>query len=80
MTLKHPLRPPMTLGNICYFDICVLMVPTLLLAPLSIGANADPDRITCTGILTEAETRTSAWPLAVIQDTGGHYMCRLIAA
>ena len=41
------------------------------------GATAEPDRIACTGILTEAETRTSAWPLSVIHDTGGHYICTI---
>jgi hypothetical protein len=66
----------MTLGNMRAMRIYVV-VPTLLLAPLGIGAAAEPDRITCTGILTEAETRTTAWPLGVIQDTGGHYLCTI---
>ena len=53
------------------------LVPALFFTLLSLGATAEPDRIACTGILTEAETRTSAWPLSVIHDTGGHYICTI---
>ena len=66
----------MDLSNMRATKICAL-VPTLFLVPLDVRAAAEPDRITCTGILTEAETRTSAWPLGVIQDIGGHYICTI---
>jgi hypothetical protein len=66
----------MTLGKMRTTGVCAL-VSVLLLAELSVGATAEPDRITCTGIVTEAETRTSAWPLSVIQDTGNHYVCTI---
>ena len=55
--------------------ICALASPTLLIGSLNSAAKAGPDQVTCTGILTEAETRTSAWPLGVILDTNGHYFC-----
>jgi hypothetical protein len=61
----------MTLGN------KHAIVFAFLLALLSVPATAQSDRITCTGILTEAETRTSAWPLGIIHDAGGHYMCTI---
>ena len=57
--------------------VSALIVPALLIASLSWGAKAESDAVTCTGILTETETRTSAWPLRVIQDTSGHYFCTI---
>jgi hypothetical protein len=57
--------------------ICALLWPALLIDLLSFAAKAGPDQVTCTGTLTEAETRTSAWPLGVIQDTSGHYFCTI---
>jgi hypothetical protein len=57
--------------------VSALIVPALLIDALSWGAKAESDAVTCTGILTEAETRTSAWPLGVIQDTNGYYFCTI---
>jgi len=67
--------PPMMLDSMRI--ICALIVPALLIDSLGLGAKAETDQVTCTGILTEAETRTSAWPLGVIQDTDGHYFCTI---
>jgi hypothetical protein len=55
--------------------VCALII--LLISSLSFGAKAESDQVTCTGMLTEAETRTSAWPVGVIQDTSGHYFCMI---
>ena len=71
---RHEPGPSMTLGDM---RIASAAVGIFLLAPLSIPATGQPDRITCTGILTEAETRTSAWPLRIIHDAVGHYMCTI---
>jgi hypothetical protein len=57
--------------------VCALTASVLLINSLSFGAKAEPDQVTCTGMLTEAETRTSAWPVEVIQDTSGHYFCTI---
>jgi hypothetical protein len=71
---KPPPGPPMTFGKM---RIASAAVGIFLLALLSIPATGQSDRITCTGILTEAETRTSAWPLGIIHDALGHYMCTI---
>ena len=76
MNPDHPPRPPMTLGNIHILGICAV-VPTFSLVPLSVPAAAQSDHLTCTGIMTEVETRTSAWPLRVIHDLDGHYICTI---
>jgi hypothetical protein len=64
----------MALGNM---RIASAGVGIFLLALLSIPTTGQPDRITCTGILTEAETQTSASPLGIIHDAVGHYMCTI---
>jgi hypothetical protein len=56
---------------------CALALSALLIGSLNAAAEAEPDQVTCTGILTETETSTSAWPLGVIQDTNGHYFCTI---
>jgi hypothetical protein len=60
--------------------VSALIVPALLIDSLSWRAKAESDAVTCTGILTETETRRSAWPLGVIQDTSGHYFCTRTAS
>jgi hypothetical protein len=57
--------------------IGIALVPTFSLAPLCFPATAQSGRITCTGILTEGETPTSAWPLGIIHDANGHYLCTI---
>jgi hypothetical protein len=57
--------------------ICALVFLSFVIDSLSFGTNAEPDQVTCTGILTETETSTSAWPLGVIQDTSGRYFCTI---
>jgi hypothetical protein len=66
----------MTLRNMRHADRYALVL-TLLLGLLTGPATAQSDRISCTGIVTETETGTSAWPLRVIQDAGGHYICTI---
>jgi hypothetical protein len=65
----------MTLANMRVISIAIGL--TVALAVLSIPATAQSNRITCTGVLTEAETRSSAWPLGIIHDVGGHYICTI---
>lgn len=54
-----------------------LIILALLIGSPNLEARAESNQVTCTGILTEAETRTSAWPLGVIQDMKGHYFCTI---
>ena len=57
--------------------IGIASVATLSLATLCFPATAQSSRIICIGVLTEAETPTSAWPLGIIHDADGHYICTI---
>lgn len=70
----HGVAPPMTGNTTKLFRVLIV---SSLIDLISLGAKAEPDQVTCTGILSEAETRTSAWPLKVIQDADTHHFCTI---